>query len=371
MHDVTRNGGEFVLQPNVISRAMYSFSVPARRLMAMAMSALPPGTDDYDVRFSISEFEESLGIQHGGTQRKELIAAVKECMKSSITILAPKADNPEIDEWQEFTWFSYARFEVPHTSKSAKPALPEKGGKKTAKKQSTELSDYITMKFNSDLGAIIKQFKMTYAKLSLTDFGALDSGYAIRYFEIAMSYSSLAGKGGNKPNEWWFPPNGYTLNELRELFMISPEKYKLNTDFRRKVIDDPIAKINDSNIGLHIEPEFTIGHRRQITNVRFNCSYAQRDTPRNVTPKATEKEIAAAVAAQLKELYPEEWQAAYTNEAENGDFHNCGDSMIDPLCQDAANKALRAAHPADAKRLEQKLKRKTAARKKPKAKPKA
>jgi hypothetical protein len=335
--------------------------------MAMAMSAFTPGTDDYDVRFSVADFEDSLGIERGGKRRKELIAAVDECMKSNIKVLTPVEDNPEIVEWHTYAWFTEAYFQIQNPAYLARKALPGAKPPKATKKQSVELSDEIVMSFNPKLGELIKQLKKAYSEISLIALGTLGSRYAIRYFEIAMSYSFLAGKGGNKPDEWWFPENGYTIDDLRQLFMIDEIKYRQPRDFRIKVIDNPINEINEANIGIHIDPEYTIGHRRQITNIRFNCRKTNPNTPRNVTPKATEKEISAAVDAQLKELYPEEWQAAYTNEAETGDFHNCGGMMIDPLCQDAANKALRAAHPADAKRLEQKLKRKTAARKKPKA----
>ncbi|MDR0785042.1 MAG: replication initiation protein [Treponema sp.] len=59
-----------------------------------------------------------------------------------------------------------------------------------------------TMIFDQDLAGFLKELKRLYARLNLADMGRLQSRYALRIYEIALSYKSLAGKDGNAENAW-------------------------------------------------------------------------------------------------------------------------------------------------------------------------
>jgi plasmid replication initiation protein len=328
----------FVLQPNHISRASYKLSVPARRLIAMAMSALDIYSDKYQVSFSIKEFEEALGITHSGHERKELLKAVRECLNSHIEIFVHRDGDPRVGTWYGFTWFSQAHFEMPYSTMvhGKLETMYIKHDIDTLKLAKYEpdfpkMSDRIFMSFNRDLGEAIKAFKKAYAKLDLVDLGRMRSLYAVRYYEIAMSWSSEAGKNGNKPDQWYFEKS---LVELRILFMIDENQYKLTRDFRIKVIENPLKELNEAEVGIKIAPEY-MREGRKLVWVRFHCEHTVRKAE-----KVEEKQTIASVSEQkqseadkktaetvserdkmneeelklveaIRRLYPSEFKAAY------------------------------------------------------------
>jgi plasmid replication initiation protein len=278
----------YILQPNVISRASYSLSTTARRLIAMAMSALPTDGSSYEVSFPISEFEKALGIERGGLQREHLINGIKECLNCLIEISIPQEDGKI--RWVGFTWFIKSVFD--------------------------EKLDRIEMVYNPLFGEAIKEFKKAYAKLDLINFGKLRSSYAIRYYEIAMSYHGFAGKDGNSKNTWYFEK---TLTELRKLFRIEKNKYKITHDFRLRIIENPIKELNEAEIGLKITPKY-IRERKFLVGVKFICKFVG-EKPKKGAQKAIEaqempvsdkrEDISPKEIEELREKHPAEWQQFY------------------------------------------------------------
>jgi hypothetical protein len=157
------------------------------------------------------------------------------------------------------------------------------------------------MEFNHHLGEALKQFKKAYAKINLLDLGKIQSRYAIRFFELAMSYSGFAGQDGNNPGEWYL---SYTLAELRKLFGIDKSKYKVTKDFRVFVIENPIEEINAAGIGLEITPEY-VRQGRFLVGARFRCRYTGREEPLPAAPVSE----AAREEVRIRAAYPEEYQA--------------------------------------------------------------
>jgi plasmid replication initiation protein len=270
---------EYVLQHNAISRSIYKLSPYARKLIAMAMALLSMSSKDYSVTFTVSEFFEAMGLDYNkqGTNSKEkLRAAVEECLKSYIKIQMP--DN----SWHGYTWFSENKlFDYKEDSPS---------GWQT-----------ISMSFNPALAAILKAFKKAYAPIELSELGKLQSRYAIRYYEIAMSYSGFAGKDGNRPGEWYFD---MTIERLRLLFQVDNNKYKATKDFRVRVIDNPLKDLNTAAIGLSIEPEY-IRKGRSLLGARFTCRWAKpRIRASTQPPIESESDI-----TYFQRTRPEEFEA--------------------------------------------------------------
>jgi plasmid replication initiation protein len=85
---------------------------------------------------------------------------------------------PEFCKWKKFTWFSEAQYNE-ETSKA-------------------------TMTFSPKLAEVLAELKWVYSKINLQDFGKLQSRYAIRLYEIALSFAYLKGKQGNKDSVWYF-----------------------------------------------------------------------------------------------------------------------------------------------------------------------
>jgi hypothetical protein len=308
---------EYVIQPNVISQAIYNLGPYARKLVAMAMSLISPKEGDYTASFKVTDFIQAVGLEvrsQGGETKKYIKAAVRECLDSHIEINKPNGD------WEGYTWFTKSKLED--------FKFEWEWGWGT-----------IHMTFNPDLGEVIKAFKKAYAKLSLVGLGKLQSRYAIRFYELALSYAGFAGKDGNRPGEWYFEK---TLEELRTLFQIGTEKYKVTKDFRVYVIDKPIDEINGAGIGLRIEPQY-VRRGKRLIGARFNCRFVSRDEPLPVTPATkTGQEDDQIIAA-----FPEEFQK-YLQEARRDDTTLPG--LFSEHSREQANmgralERLRAAHP--------------------------
>lgn len=268
---------DYVLQRHAISRSIHNLSVTAIKLTAMATSLLPFDLSIKIVKFTLSEFIDSVGLVKGGNSYKIFVAAVDECMGNVITIDTPTG-------WEKFTWFSKAKFD-----------------KKTGQ---------ITMVFSDELATHLLDIKKMYAKINLADLGRLSSRYALRIFELAISYSSLAGKNGNERDCWYFERE---INELRTIFAIDQEKYKLTKDFRKNVIDLPIKEINEAGIGIAIETEYKrMG--KFLHSVCFHCKKVSRVVPGLPPLNADPDTLEEKELEKLKKLYPEEYTRLFNEE---------------------------------------------------------
>jgi plasmid replication initiation protein len=108
------------------------------------------------------------------------------------------------------------------------------------------------MTFSSELAEFLAAIKWMYAKINLKDLGELQSCYAIHLFEIAMSYRSLAGRGKNHSEAWYFE-RGFP-DEVRYIMGVAKGTYKDNHLLKQKVIEGPVREINAAGIGLEITP---------------------------------------------------------------------------------------------------------------------
>jgi plasmid replication initiation protein len=280
----------YVLQHNAISRSAHNFSGTAKKLTVMAMALLPTDLSTLSAAFTFAEFCAALSIPKGGETFSLFKEAVKECMESVIEVEGPpnkKGKKP----WVMFHWFQLAEFN------------PDTG--------------ICTMTFDKKLAEFLKELKWLYSRISLTDLGRLQSRYALRIYELAISYASLQGKDGNEDHSWYI---ARTLEELRKMFGIAAGEYKENREFHRKVIEGPIREINNAGIGVEIKSE-SIKKGRSLAGIQFNCKKVPRTTtkkrrmkasakpaeqdPRNIEGKA-EKEN-----QRLKERYIEEFTALY------------------------------------------------------------
>jgi len=311
---------EYVIQPNAISQSIYSVSTYARRLIAMAMSLLPlePKKEkDFSVSFSVSAFMKSLGLERGANQTRIVKGAVEECAGSLIKIEKLKEDSTE---YICYTWFSETDLFL--TKLTAGSNLSK-----------------ITMKFNPKIAEAIGDFKKQYAKINLIDFGKLQGRYAIRLYELALSYSGFAGQSGNKKNNWYFEKS---VEDLKILLEIDSKKYKQTGRFRIDVVDKPISEINAADIGIRIEPEYQ-REGKFLLAIRFNCRWIARNEPVPVAPcTETERE-----EEELLKKYPEEFEAKLKDKLKQKEmFPRFGDPEI--LARAEVFEELRKEHPKKA-----------------------
>jgi plasmid replication initiation protein len=289
----------YVLQHNAISRSINTLSATAKKLTAMAMALLPPDLSNLTAAFTFPEFCKALGMPVGGEQYRLFKDAVNECMQCVITI-ETELNAKGKKKWRKFTWFIEAQYNE-ETSKAV-------------------------MTFSPKLAEVLLELRWVYSKINLYDFGRLQSRYAIRLYEIALSYAYLKGKQGNKDSAWYFE---WTIEELREIMGIPKDSYQETHLFKQKVIEAPIREINNAGLGLNINVE-SVKQGWYLIAIRFDCEQVPRqlvakgrrktgttqlELP-DVTPKTAddreEKEL-----HHLKELYPEEFAGLYAAALEN------------------------------------------------------
>ena len=301
MSDLESKLPEYILQPNAISRAIYDMSTNARRLIGMAMALIPPNAEkpaDYRVKFSVSEFEKALGLPKGKKSREIIIAAVRECLDSHIEIFLPNGD------WKGWSWFveSCLEFELNYIDRIELDHIPIVKGEDC----NYNCWSNIVMEFNYHLGETLKQFKRAYSEIRLENLGRLQSKYAIRYYEIAQSFAGFAGKDGNPPNTWYFD---YSIMEIRTIFSLAKSKYRVVNEFRRNVVDKPIAELNSSDIGLHITVEY-VRRGRKLVGFRFVCRHLANGDAKPANKTTQDDLDEDALIEQYKDIY----QAAYDEE---------------------------------------------------------
>jgi plasmid replication initiation protein len=265
----------------------------------MAMALLPSDLSSLSVAFTFMEFCNALGYEKGGESYRIFNDAVDECMKSVIHVETTPNKKGKTG-WVKHHWFQLAEF--------------------------NKDTGVCTMIFDQKLADFLRELKWLYSRINLNDLGRLQSRYAIRIFELAISYSSFQGKDGNPNNTWYFERS---LEELRKIFEVAPDEYKENKEFRRNVIENPVKEINNAGIGMEITTE-GVKQGRNLKAIRINCKTAPRKTTtKKGRKKRSETEVQLELPGfssknadsrqekeleHLKELYPEEFAELYQAE---------------------------------------------------------
>jgi plasmid replication initiation protein len=185
------------------------------------------------------------------------------------------------------------------------------------------------MTFSTELAEFLLELKRVYAKIYLQDLGRLQSRYAIRIFEFAMSFAFLQGKQGNKADEWYFRES---VQALRHTMGVSPEAYPETRLFRQKVIEEPVKEINRAGIGFEITTA-GVKQGRRLESIEFTCKKSARTTgAKGRSKKKTAPAENPATTAELptnplearfkedkelehlRELYPKEFAELYAVE---------------------------------------------------------
>jgi plasmid replication initiation protein len=296
----------YVLQHNAISRAAHNLSATAKKLTAMAMALLPADMSSLTSAFTFAEFCKAIGYAKSGESFKLFLAALKECVNNGISleIVSPKTGKKK---WENYTWFMSSDFD--------------------------EETGVATMTFSPQLAAVLQELKRVYSKINLKDLGELQSKYALRVFELAISYESLAGKDGNRDQAWYFER---TIPDIRLMMGAPDDAYHETKHFRQFVVENPVKEINKAGIGMEIETE-GVRHGRRLVAIRFDCKRATRKVPgnrgrRKKTVEAEQPELAGmssertAISREekelqcLKELHLEEFAALYMEELAKPSF---------------------------------------------------
>lgn len=281
---------ENCLQPNQISQGLYRCSPMAKKILAYVIADLNivkwnnSSHETYEAIFKTSDFAKSLGFQRTGTKQKELIKqALIELQQSYIAIDTG-------DKFETFSWVTHSIY--------------------------ADKEHKIAVEINHHLGQALMEYKKGYTAIQLLELGKLQSFYAIRFYELALSFSGFAGQRQNQRNSWYFE---YSVEQIRQLFQIKDNEYSGRmTNFITKVIKNPLEEVGQkTNLRIDFEK---IKDGKNVIGFKFLCSkktqlkIAKSDTKEiknekteiNAEREQTENEIAF-----YKENYPELWAEKY------------------------------------------------------------
>jgi plasmid replication initiation protein len=129
---------------------------------------------------------------------------------------------------------------------------------------------FLTMKINPDLYDFVLNIRQSagFSIILLSDLLKLESQYALRWFEIIVSRSGHADK-----NNYFFVK--YTIDEIKTIFAIGGEKYSRPWNFKKNIIDNPIAEINNKSLGYNIVPEYRYTGK-SLSAVFLRCKIIKR-----------------------------------------------------------------------------------------------
>lgn len=215
---------QMLKQPNELTRSFYRCSGTAQKLFMAAVATFVGEKKSAGDRWLVIKFKETLqsfSIVDGSETRDTFRKAVEEISELSVVLL------DDGNSYHKLNLFEEALFDW------------RKG--------------VIEFKPSEKFAAFLEvEHRRGYTLFNIESVGKLSSFYAMRYFEIAMSYKGFMGHV--KSSDGWAESNGvdlgrswffsYSISELKKLFMIGEGQYKLTQNFVKKVINAPIDELN-------------------------------------------------------------------------------------------------------------------------------
>lgn len=262
---------DYVFQAWEVSRSAHRTPVLARKLVFLAMAQMRPEQEgSLTVEMRVNDVQRALGFNDSGQNAINIREAARELREQTFDIDTP-------DGWLIFGWVDACRF--------------------------IKSRDVIQIRLSEEIRGYVTRMK-DFSKLWISDMAKLQGKYSMRIFELVMANDGHEGKAGNQPGTWFAD---LTFQDLRTMFKISRDEYagRYGTgNFRRRVVDEPIAEINRSSMGIHITPDYDVFRKgRELLGVRLKVERVKTGDPKPVKPATqTEKENLA-----LREKHPEKW----------------------------------------------------------------
>lgn len=180
------------------------------------------------------------------------------------------------------------------------------------------------------------EHKRGFTIFSVEVVGRLTSFYAMRYYQIAMSYRGFMG-GVRDVSEWakknevdlghsWF--FAFSIPQLRALFKIGDKEYPRVSDLKKYVIDNPIAELNAKLPALEFKVQTLRRNNTQKGKIEGFAFWVTDNTD-----KARQEKI-----ERLKEAHMDRWREVYEQKMAQPTFF--GRERTENLARDEADNAL-------------------------------
>ena len=225
-----------VRQSNELIEASYKIaSIGEGRLMRMLIAQIKPDDEDFKTyRIGVADFARFFGITHNSIH-EQIEKSARALREREILIRKGKS-------WFSTGWLSSAKY--------------------------TEGSGYIEVRFDKELKPYLLGLQSYYTQYELEKVVNFKSGYAMRLFELLKKEQFKAdGKGYFK--------RSFEYDELRGLFGIEKNEYKLFADFRIKAVEVSVREIN-ANPDINIIQVDYPKTGRKVSHVVFHCEKAKQ-----------------------------------------------------------------------------------------------
>lgn len=269
---------DLVLQPNKVSRAAYKCDSTERKLLYFATAKLENSfltegdvvVRRYTACFKIGEMLRALGMNNIASNRKRIREAIKTIAKQTITVLETEK------KLVVMNWLQKAVYD--------------------------EDENKVVLTFTDDVGMYLQDLKEQFSSLDFKTIGAIKSYYAMRYYEIALSYEGFKGQDGNQPHSWFFDLD---LERLRIMFEIKDSAYRGRIDnITEKAVKQPIRELNAVNPRFRIDIE-RLKKGRTLVGYRFICTDIAHSDP------ACDSELDSKIALEDIERLKQKYFAEY------------------------------------------------------------
>lgn len=270
-----------VRQSNELIEASYKIaSIGEGRLMRMLIAQIKPDDEDFKTyRIGVADFARFFGITHNSIH-EQIEKSARALREREILIRKGKS-------WFSTGWLSSAKY--------------------------TEGSGYIEVRFDKELKPYLLGLQSYYTQYELEKVVNFKSGYAMRLFELLKKEQFKAdGKGYFK--------RSFEYDELRGLFGIEKNEYKLFADFRIKAVEVSVREIN-ANPDINIIQVDYPKTGRKVSHVVFHCEKAKQlqldiDEPppklEEVEDKKHPEYITELIAIGIDQQTAYRWKRKYT-----------------------------------------------------------
>ncbi len=301
------NQNDKLLQPFSVSRATYKCGATERKILFFAalkvqqQSTANPNISEYSAEFALSEILKTLGMNNTQGNRELIKSAVKTIAQNSL-ILAEDEKNLDVVNWLQRGIFNID-------------------------------NNTVKLIFSNLIGELFYTCRQRYSLINPRVIGAIKSFYAMRYYEIALSYNGFS--------PWRFY---YSLDELRTMYQIDGYQYSTGTaEFIRRVVTYPIEELNKVNPDFVIELEKVTDEndKRRTKGFYFNCK--KFGAKKKKTGCKRSKNVLNGINEALEERKPfERFDTLYHEEFRRRiDELKCGNPLeLEATAQEKAYKSM-------------------------------
>lgn len=221
-----KKANDLVVKSNQMVEASYKLTLQEQRIILFMASLIQKNDEEFKpVELSIDDFVKLLQVE-GNSYHKEIEDITSKLRKRELIIKKP-------DSKLQVGWLSSAEY------------FYGKG--------------YVRLRFDPELKPYLLQIKESFIKYQLKDVIRLKHLYSIRFYELLKQYETIG---------WRY----FVLEELKEILGISPDEYKLYSNFKLKILQ-PVKKEFDLKYAEK-ELDFTFEYEekkegRRIAGLRF------------------------------------------------------------------------------------------------------